>query len=108
MRALYVEDHEVFARMAIERWLGGYQVCHVTTVRKALALVTEPFDLVLVDFDLPDGKGDAVVRALRARHPTLRILGVSSHDEGNASLRRAGATAVCRKDAFDALPSLLG
>ncbi|MEM6291163.1 MAG: response regulator [Myxococcota bacterium] len=108
MRALYVEDHQVFARMAIERWLGEYQVCHVTTVREALAVVGEPFDLALVDFDLPDGKGDVVVQALRARHTELRIVGVSSHDRGNASLRNAGATAVCRKDAFDALGDLIG
>ncbi len=48
---------------------------------------------------IPDGKGDHVVRFIRAAHPSLPILGVSSHDPGNAALREAGATATCRKDA---------
>ena len=49
------------------------------------------FNLLLVDYNLDDGKGDERVRELTAPGRTILVIGVSSHDEGNAALLRAGA-----------------
>ena len=48
------------------------------------------FDLLLVDYDLDDGKGDVLVKELLASGNTTPIIAVSSHDEGNATLRPSG------------------
>lgn len=58
------------------------------------------FDAVLVDFDLDDGKGDVLVRELKDTRFSGRIVGISSHEQGNAALLAAGAHASCPKSAF--------
>jgi hypothetical protein len=63
---------------------------------------------VLVDYDLPDGKGTEVVRALRAIGFGGNIVAVSSREEGNAELRAAGATVTCAKEDFRAIEQALG
>lgn len=107
MRILLVEDHEAFAAVVTEQFLSGHDVVHVRTVAEGVALDPTAFDLALVDFDLPDGKGAAVVQALRARRTDLKIVATSSHQPGNDALRRAGADAVCAKADFAELPALL-
>lgn len=59
-----------------------------------------PFDVVLVDYDLDDGKGDDLVRELMSRVTRPEIIGISARPEGNAALRAAGADAVCSKLRF--------
>jgi two-component system, sensor histidine kinase and response regulator len=39
----------------------------------------EPFDLLLLDWVLPDGEGTAVLPRLRAAHPGLRIVAISAY-----------------------------
>lgn len=51
------------------------------------------FDLLLVDYDHDHGKGVDFVRVVRAQGDHIITVGVSSHDEGNAALRLAGASA---------------
>ncbi len=66
------------------------------------------FDLVLSDYDLDDGKGDAFVRECRVTYPRLPIIAVSSHEAGNAALVAAGASAVCSKMEFDRIHAVIG
>jgi len=107
VKILLVEDHEVFAAVVIEQFLAGHDVTHVRTVAEARAVDPASFDVALVDFDLPDGKGDAVVLWLRGTRADLKIVATSSHQPGNEALRRAGADAVCAKADFAELPSVL-
>jgi len=80
----------------------------VATIAGALRVLDEPFDAVLVDYDLDDGKGTAVVQALRRRGFGGRIVGVSSHEPGNAALVAAGADDACSKMGFDEIGRHLG
>ena len=48
------------------------------TARQALA--DQSFDVLLVDYDLDDGKGDELVKELRASAKAVTVIGVSSHD----------------------------
>ena len=99
MRILFVEDHRVFAETVVTQFLSGHEVEiaeSVAIARKAIA-IGPTFDAVLVDYDLPDGKGTEVVRQLRASRFKGSIVAVSAKDEGNAELRAAGAHASCKK-----------
>jgi hypothetical protein len=65
------------------------------------------FDVLLVDYDLDDGKGDELVKELRAAGELVIVICVSSHDDGNTALLRAGATSVCSKTQFDRIQSVI-
>ncbi|MBL4845077.1 MAG: response regulator [Planctomycetes bacterium] len=98
LEILYVEDHTIFADQVIKTLLGDHEV----TLVPSLALAREAaagfgHDLLLVDYDLEDGKGAELVRELRRKGFPGLIVAVSAHDEGNEALIRAGANAVCAK-----------
>lgn len=107
LRILMVEDNEVFAQVVSEQFLSVHTVTVVGSVKKALGMDAEAFDVLLVDYDLPDGKGDAVVRAVRARGLGILVVGISSHDAGNEALRGAGADATCKKADFAGIEEVL-
>ncbi|MGH1346873.1 MAG: response regulator [Nannocystales bacterium] len=107
MKLLMVEDNERFAEVVIERFLFEHDVTLMTTVAEAIGLRVRGFDGALVDYDLPDGKGDAVVRSLRANASQLVIIAISSHAQGNAALCSAGADAACPKSVFDQIAAVI-
>ena len=83
MRILYLENHAVFAANVIGQFLARHSVLVATSLADASrALATGSFDLLLVDYDLDDGKGDALVKELYASSRPMLAIGVSSHDEG--------------------------
>lgn len=108
MNILYIENHAVFAETVKQRFLSQHLVTVVPSLAAARsAILRETFDFLLVDYDLEDGKGDKLVRELRVSGSEAIIIGVSSHDEGNTALVRAGADAVCSKMEFDEIQGLL-
>lgn len=79
-------------------FLSDHDVRVATTVTAALdALDADPFDAVLVDYDLDDGKGDTFVRRLRDRGNRTPLIAISARDEGNQRILVAGADAACPK-----------
>jgi len=85
---------------------------HSVTVAASLSaarrtLADTAFDLLLVDYDLDDGKGDELVKELQASGEVVKVIGVSSHDEGNTALLRAGAVTVCSKMEFDRIQGVI-
>lgn len=76
MRILVVEDEERLARL-ISRVLGeeGYRAETVGDGRSALArALAEPFDVLVVDWMLPDLDGIQVIRRLRAAEVSVPVL----------------------------------
>ncbi len=101
MKVLFVENHSIFAKMVIEVFLASYDVIVVPSISKARNLLTrDHFDVVLVDYDLDDGKGDELVGWIRDTSLEPKIIAVSAHDAGNRQLTTAGADAVCPKNKF--------
>ena len=72
IRVLLVEDHAVFRQalaFALEREQDLVVVGQAGTVAEARALLPgRPVDVAVVDFDLPDGTGVEVIRALHVAH----------------------------------------
>jgi signal transduction histidine kinase/CheY-like chemotaxis protein len=75
-RVLLVEDSPAVGDL-MSHVLGaaGYEVVHVPSVAAALAaLAAEHFDVVVADLRLPDGRGEEIVEAARARSERIAIV----------------------------------
>lgn len=100
MRILFVENHARFARLTTRQFLHEHEVTIVSSSAAARAALNQTFDVVLVDYDLDDGKGDALIGELSQRNQRPRIVAISSHQVGNAALMAAGANMICDKMNF--------
>ena len=108
MKILFVEDNARFARVAVTSFLAEHEIRIVAEVATALrVLQEESFDALLVDYDLPDGKGASVVKFAASVVPAPFIVAVSSHDVGNAALKEAGANEICSKMRFSSINAIL-
>lgn len=107
MRILFVDNHPEFTAVVVATFLAADAVVVVPTIAGAKEqFASASFDVVLVDYDLDDGKGDELVRWLRAT-TAVRIVAVSARDHGNEALVAAGADAVCAKIHFSRIQSVL-
>jgi signal transduction histidine kinase/CheY-like chemotaxis protein len=108
-RVLVVDDDDAVREMiATALRMRGAEVIAVAGVSDTLAQ-TEPFDLAIIDLQLGDGHGDALLARLRASGMTRRGMLVSGADAPAALLAGAAPDAVLRKpfdldDLFALLP----
>lgn len=108
MMILWVENHAEFARIATRQFLADHVVVVAPSLAAArTALAGSKFAVVLVDYDLDDGKGDELVRELHQLSDRPLVVATSSHDAGNRLLVEAGAQAVCSKMKFSQIGAVL-
>lgn len=108
MKILYVENHAIFVQKVCQQFLSAHEVDVVPNIAGARqALASNQYELLIVDYDLDDGKGDELVTACQVSHPNLKIIAASSHDAGNAALMKAGASAVCGKMEFNEIATVI-
>lgn len=76
MHILFAENHTVFAKTVIAQFLAAHEVSVAPSLADARRRLSERFfDVLLIDYDLDDGKGDELVRdresrlVTRAPHP---------------------------------------
>ena len=121
-RALVVEDEPAIRRTIVRTLESfGVEAHYASTLKQATALLVPPLDLVVADVRLPDGSGQAVIRAALRFSPVpvlIAISGVASATEA-FDLARAGAVAFlvkpfglselerCLRDACEARAQLL-
>jgi len=91
-----VVDDEALIRWSLAEVLGeqGYAVTEAGDARMALAAVMEalvPFDVVLLDFRLPDSADLRLLERMRRLTPTSRVIMVTAH---NSPELAQGATAL--------------
>lgn len=96
IRVAVVDDHPVFrlGMVALLSTLDGMEVAaQASSVAEALDVVDGDVDVVLMDLELGDGSGVDATRRLVERHPALRVLVVTMHedDESLVASVRAGA-----------------
>jgi DNA-binding response OmpR family regulator len=108
MNILYVENHPVFAENVVRQFLSQHRVTVVPSISSAHKAISDgSFDLLLVDYDLDDGKGAELVQSLRSSRHSIVIIAVSARSEGNDALVKAGANAVCSKMEFDGIQGVI-
>src|ERR1700726_2799691 len=74
-------DHRKGFRILLES--GGYSVVECNSGKEALtALETTNFDLMTLDLSMPDVDGFDVLRAVRSKHPELKIVVASGFLHG--------------------------
>ena len=111
-RILLVDDDPTIARLVarIVEDAGFGTIDHVTTGREALSAL-DGFDIVLLDYHLPDAEGLDVLDAIHARPNPPDVVLITAH--GNESLAaaalRRGADDYVAKDASlkEILPQIL-
>ena len=100
-RVLIVEDDDVVRAFIVRILLGdGYCVTAVATACQAMAAVrNREFELIVLDFSLPDGDGLEITRLIRCEIPLLRILAISGYMVGDmpSVAIAAGASATLPK-----------
>ena len=103
LRLLVVDDHEVVRQglvALLDRRDAFQVVAEAGTVVEALAAV-ERFvpDLVIMDVRLPDGSGIEACREIRAEHPEIRVVMLTSYPDEEAVLSAivAGASGYLLK-----------
>ncbi len=104
MRALVVEDHTLFRQglaLLLTQRFEGVEVLQAESLAAALPFLagSAALDLVLLDLDLEDGQGSAVVRIVRDRG-YLGPLAVLADDLGSqevAEVVRCGASGYIHK-----------
>ena len=109
IRVIIVDDHRLFRmgmKTVFESRHPDIQVAGEAGCGKELFAVldTTPADLVLLDINLPDMSGEAIVGRLRRDYPALKILAVSGEDtvETIESMLEAGIDGFISKQKGDA------
>lgn len=98
MKILYIENHQKFSKLISRHLLSNHLVEVVPSIAEAsLKISADSFDLVLLDYDLDDGKGSEIIPLLKTLPNRPKIIAVSAHEDGNNALLAAGADAVCYK-----------
>src|SRR5512139_665547 len=96
---LVIDDNELLLDLLkafLER--DGYEVETCSSPASALALAEErPFDIYIIDYQLPEMCGDAVAVAIRRLQPSAIIIGSSAESKEKAFLS-AGADTFISKD----------
>lgn len=72
---LIVEDEPDLARLWGEvLTMSGHTFTHADSLEATQTKLSEAYDVCLVDWNLPDARGDAVVRAIVSAQPGTRIV----------------------------------
>ncbi|HHN65834.1 MAG TPA: response regulator [Nitrospirae bacterium] len=83
-RILLVDDnrliHNLLRDFLTERGFSLQAAFSVSEAKKRL--VSESFDMVITDYNLPDGSGTDVVEFIRQNRAGTKIIGISGNEDG--------------------------
>ena len=105
---LWVENNARFLKAVAGVFLTSHSLTVIGDLAGARKLMTERnFDVILLDYDLDDGKGDALLADIALLNPKPPVIATSSHDRGNQALLAAGADVICGKTKFTDIDSVV-
>jgi len=77
---LVVDDDELICWSLTERLRAeGYEVSEADTAARAIEAAESGVDVVLLDYQLPDGDGIAVLKKIRAMDPDVPVMMLTAH-----------------------------
>ena len=99
---LLLDDDAWTAETALEMLrFQGFRAEWASSIADALEkLAAQPFDLVLLDLDLGDERGEALIGEAEQNHvrlPPVLVVSAEASDEGSAAAERIGAIGFLRK-----------
>ncbi|HKU38843.1 MAG TPA: response regulator [Polyangiales bacterium] len=95
LRALVVEGEvELAESLCDELREWGASVLCVTTLREAIAACAQPFELLVLDLQLPDGSGVALAELVVRARPAPMVLGVGMPHSARDAFRLAQLGAI--------------
>jgi DNA-binding response OmpR family regulator len=107
-KLLFVEHHSIFAPPAMIHFLSAQQATVVPSLSAARAnLAADQCDLLSMDYDLADGKGEELVRAWREAGNKILMIGVSAREAGRVALPPAGVNKIGSKMEFNRIQELI-
>ena len=94
--SVLIVDDEALIRWSVAEMLGerGYSVTEAGNARMAVEAIedaTEPFDVVLLDYRLPDSADLRLLERVRHLAPTSQVIMITAHHSPELDL---GATAL--------------
>jgi putative two-component system response regulator len=111
IRILVVDDHEIFAHSLVRLLDSRSELKVVGTAGNvaqavAAALAYQP-DVILMDFELPDGDGPQATQQIKALIPEVKVIMLTAHTDEQSLVRAvaAGCSGFVKKE--DAVDSLL-
>lgn len=83
MRILVIDDNDSFCQlMALLLEQEGYTVDTALEAETALEMLdADPFDLLVVDLNLPGMHGDEFIQIAKQRIPTVKTILISAHQD---------------------------
>ncbi|MBS7254104.1 response regulator transcription factor [Flavobacterium branchiicola] len=102
-KILIVDDHLVVRNgvaMVLEKQIEDVAISNAEDFFEAIALLKDfPFDLIILDINIPGGKSTGMISDIRAIQPTVKILVFSAHEEEQYALKyiSAGANGYLNK-----------
>jgi putative two-component system response regulator len=95
IRVLVVDDHEIFVQSLV-RLLSAHPALKVvgtatTAAAAKKAVVAYEPDVVLMDFELPDGDGATATEAIKALLPMTKVVMLTGRADHAAAVRAIGA-----------------
>jgi DNA-binding response OmpR family regulator len=110
MKTVLIVDDSAMVRLACEAILEdfGFEVSGVDSLAKARPAIERRYDVVVLDLNLPDGRGIDLVPDLRARHPTTAIVVLTGEvgleiPEVDDVIVKGGDPSALRKQLDDAI-----
>jgi CheY-like chemotaxis protein len=83
-RILHVEDSKSFQQYIGALLAGIVEITGANTLKEARVLIKDAkFDLVLLDFTLPDGSGSDLINELAEHKPPVPVIVFSAHELTN-------------------------
>ena len=102
-RVLLVDDEEAFLESMSERMrLRGMDVSTASSAKEALEVIeSDAFDAVILDIQLPEMDGMAVLKKIKAKHPEAQIILLTGHAslEKGVEAMKIGASDYLEKPA---------
>lgn len=100
---LILEDHPDIQKWVIQLCKRVFPRACITvtsTLAEVMALKDHPADLVMVDLNLPDGRGDTIIHHLKILNPSVQCVVLTSFDDDEHlfSALKAGANGYLLKD----------
>ncbi len=110
MRILIIDDHAIVRRgmsSLLREHFKGVEIGEAEDAKTGLAAVLgEPWDLAMVDINMPGRNGLGLIQDIKVEKPGLPVLVISSHLEKDYALRalKSGAVGyVSKQSAADVL-----